>query len=293
MGLVGLGLASRAAAPLFPGLFRAPSYFTEPWIAAGTLLFVVLLPLYLFKVLSGKARADFVEPERMGALGFVPIALTLVATGLAPYSPGLADGLWWASLVLYAAAFAWGLVRLFQLGLGTTRLTPAWIVLLVGGIVMPAGGVPLGHGDVAQWAYCASVLAGLLLVVPLWKRPPLPEASRTAWFILLAPPALIAVHGSALFRHPAFVAVLWIAVAVLAALLWNAKKLLRVPFSETVWAATFPLDAFALAAVRQALAEQSQFWRAAAGVGLVLATLAVLNALARSLMAVTRRKANA
>ena len=35
MGLAGLGLTARAAAPLFPGAIRAPAYFTEVWVALG------------------------------------------------------------------------------------------------------------------------------------------------------------------------------------------------------------------------------------------------------------------
>ena len=283
MGLVGLGLAARAAAPLFPGLFRAPAYFSEPWIAAGTLLYVGLGLLYFLKVVTGRAKEDFVAPERMGALGLVPVGMMLIAAGLTPYQPDLADLLWWKAVVLYALGFAWGLVRLLQLGLATPRLTPAWIVLLVGGIVSPLGGVALGHEVAAKWVFLAGVLGGLLLVVPLAKRPRLPEPGRPAWFILLAPPALVAANGNALFHHPAFVAALWIAVAVLLALLYRARSLLRVPYSETIWAITFPLDAFAFAAARQALAEQSHFWRGVAGFALVLAILAVVFCLYRTL----------
>ena len=284
MGLVGLGLAARAAAPLFPGVFRAPAYFTEPWIAAGALAFVVLGLLFFVKVVTGRAKEDFVAPERMGALGLVPVSMMLIAAGMAPYQPALAGMLWWKALVLYGAGLAWGLWTLFRLGLGTTRLTPAWIVLLVGGIVSPAAGIPLGQAEVARWVFCAAVAAGLLLVVPLAKRGPLPEAARPGWFILLAPPALIAVHGQALFQHPAFAWALYVALAVLAALLFYARGLWRWPVNESVWSLTFPLDAFALAASRQALLEQSAAWRAVAGFALVLATLAVVFSLYRTIV---------
>jgi tellurite resistance protein TehA-like permease len=283
MGLVGLGLAARAAAPLFPGVFRAPAYFTEPWIAAGTLLFIVLGLLFFVKIVTGKAKADFIAPERMGALGLIPVGMMLIAAGMAPYQPALADMLWWKALVLYGAGLAWGLVRLAQLGLRTRALTPSWIVLLVGGIVLPTGGIHLGHEEICRWVFCIALLAGLLLVVPLATRPPLPPALRPGWFILLAPPALIAVHGQALF-HPAFAYALYVAIAVLAALLFYARGLWRWPVNESVWSLTFPLDAFALAASRQALREQSEGWRAVAACALVLATLAVVFSLYRTIV---------
>jgi tellurite resistance protein TehA-like permease len=284
MGLVGLGLAARAAAPLFPGVFRAPAYVTEPWIAAGTLLFVVLGLLFFAKVVTGKAKADFVAPERMGALGLIAVSMMLIAAGMAPYQPALADLLWWKALVLYGAGLAWGLVRLAQLGLGTRALTPSWIVLLVGGIVLPAGGIPLGHEALCRWVFCIALLAGLLLVVPLATRPPLPPPLRPGWFILLAPPALVAVHGQALFQHPAFSYALYVAIAVLAALLYFARGIWRWPVNESVWSLTFPLDAFALAASRQALREQSEAWRAVAACALVLAALAVVFSLYRTIV---------
>lgn len=295
MGLVGLGLAARAAAPLFPGLFRAPAYFTEPWIAAGILVFIALVFLYGWKILSqpGEVKADLTDPERMGTLGQVPVGLMLIAAGLAPYLPGPAATIWWVAVALYAAGVAWGVATILRLGLGTKRLTPAWIVLLVGGIVAPAAGIPLGEREASTWLFCAGLVAGLLLVVPLATRGPLPERLRPAWFILLAPPTLVAVHGQALFGHPAFALGLYLAAAVLAGLLYYARGLPGWPFSETVWSLTFPLDAFALASARHALLEQSAAWRAVAGFAMVLAILAVVFAASRTIWSGTRRRIDA
>ena len=50
MGLAGLGLTARAAAPLFPGAIRAPAYFTEVWVALGAIALVVLIGAYLAKL---------------------------------------------------------------------------------------------------------------------------------------------------------------------------------------------------------------------------------------------------
>lgn len=285
MGLVGLGLAARAAAPLFPGVFRAPAYFTEPWVAAGILAFLLVAFLYLWKLVSKpeEVKADFTLPERMGALGQVPVGLMLIAAGVAPYLPGPAATIWWTGIALYAAAATWGVATIFRLGLGTKRLTPAWIVLLVGGIVAPVAGLPLGRREASTWLFCAGLVAGLLLVVPLATRGPLPAPLRPAWFILLAPPTLVAVSGQALFGHPALLAVfIYLALAVLAGLLYYARGIFAWPVNESVWSITFPLDALALAASRHALLTQSPAWRAVAGFSLVLAVLAVTFALYRT-----------
>src|SRR5262245_25038053 len=99
MGLCGLGLAARGAAPLFPGVLRAPAYFTELWVALGVLTFLVLLFLYSLKIVFSFAevKAEFTDPVRLGFCGTLPASCALAAGGLAPYLPPFAEALWWTS----------------------------------------------------------------------------------------------------------------------------------------------------------------------------------------------------
>src|SRR3954470_7768617 len=108
MGLVGLGLTARAAAPLFPGVFRAPAYFTELWAGLGMIAFLFLAFAYLGKILVNPegAKQEFLNPAALGFCGTLPVGMSLVAGALAPYAPALASELWWASVALFAAFFA-------------------------------------------------------------------------------------------------------------------------------------------------------------------------------------------
>src|SRR5258706_15968249 len=103
MGLAGLGLTARAAASLFPGVFRAPAYFTELWVGLGLLAFALLFFLYGLKAVfhPNDAKAEFTNPATMGFCATLPIGMTLVAGGIAPYVPQIADGLWWCGVVLF------------------------------------------------------------------------------------------------------------------------------------------------------------------------------------------------
>src|SRR5712672_4305766 len=114
MGLAGLGLTARAAAPLFPGVFRAPAYFTELWVGLGALAFVLLSLLYVVKIFTNSKAvlAEFLNPATLGFCGTLPVSMSLVAGGLAPYLPGFASDLWWASLALFAAFFVFGAWRI-------------------------------------------------------------------------------------------------------------------------------------------------------------------------------------
>src|SRR4030081_1624832 len=91
MGLAGLGLTARAAAPLFPGVFRAPAYFTELWAALGVVAFVLLVVLYLLKLLlhPQEVKREIADPAQMGFRAALPVGATLVAGGLGPLAaPG-------------------------------------------------------------------------------------------------------------------------------------------------------------------------------------------------------------
>jgi tellurite resistance protein TehA-like permease len=184
-------------------------------------------------------------------------------------------------------------VRLAQLGLGTRELHPGWIVVMMGGIVLPTGGIALGQGELSRAAFLAGALAGLLLVVPLFRAAPLQERLRPTWFILLAPFSLLYVHGAALFHQPAFDLLFYAAIPVLGALLAYARTIHRWGFGPTWWSITFPLDAFALAAARYARENGGAGWRALAGFAIVLATLAVATLIIRSVAEFARRRADA
>src|SRR5436190_126194 len=135
MGLAGLGLSARAAATVFPGFLRAPAYFTEPWVALGALLLAVLLPLYLLKLFKFPAavREDFTNPATLGFCGALPVGMTLVAGGIAPYSALTGNLLWEAGCALLLAFQIWALVRWLSGGIELARLNAGWLIILVGG----------------------------------------------------------------------------------------------------------------------------------------------------------------
>jgi tellurite resistance protein TehA-like permease len=88
MGLAGLGLTARSAATVWPGVLRAPAYFTEPWVLFGFLALLILLVLYGIKLVQNPkaVREDFVNPLTLGFCGAFPVGMSLVAGGVGAYS---------------------------------------------------------------------------------------------------------------------------------------------------------------------------------------------------------------
>ena len=298
MGLAGLGLTARSAAPLFPGTFRAPAYFTELWVALGVLALALLLFLYFLKMLRNPAavRDDFNNPLTMGFCGALPVGMSLVAGGVGAYFPLVGHALWWTSFALLLALQVWGLLRWLTGGIELAKVNAGWLILFVGGIVLPGPGLGLGHDEAARFCFGVSAsVAPLLMAMLLYRAitgPALAEGLRPTWFILLVPPSLIYANGIALYPDAHFLELLYPFALVLAvALLVYARRLAQWPFGAPWWAFTFPLDALAYAAVRYAQEHPSALWKSIAGVALALATLFVAGVLWRTLRSAASRRA--
>jgi tellurite resistance protein len=292
MGLAGLGLTARAAAPLFPGVFRAPAYFTELWVALGVLALAVLFPLYLVKLarFPQAVKAEFTNPAQMGFCAAFPVGVTLVAGGLGPYAPGFARFLWWAGAAMLLAYQVWGLYRLLSGAIELAQVNAGWLILFVGGIVVPGSGIGLGYSDAARFMFgFSAAVAPLIMALLLYRAafvPALAPALRPSWFILLVPPSLIYAHGMVFYGQFFFLENLfYFGIVLAAALLVYARGLARWPFGPAWWTFTFPLDALAFAAVRYAQQHAGPEWRGVAAAAVLLATAFVVMVLVRTLSA--------
>src|SRR6266571_1305248 len=272
MGLAGLGLTARAAAPLFPGVVRAPAYFTELWVLLGVLSFAILLPAYVLKLIRYPAavREEFTNPVQLGFCGALPVGMFLVGGGLAAYFFSLADFIWWLGFALLLAFQVWALARWLSGSIDLAHINAGWLIILVGGIVAPGPGLALGHAEASRFIFGVSAAAAPILMALLFYRAiigvPLPERLRPSWFVLLVPPSLIYANGVALYPGAEFLEPLYFFGLVLAvALLVVSRNFVRWPFGPPWWAFTFPLDALAYAAARYAQDHPAALWKAMAG----------------------------
>ena len=289
MGLAGLGLTARAAAPVLPGFVRAPAYVTEPWVALGALTFLVLLPLYLAKLWRYPAavREEFSNPLTLGFCGTLPVGMFLIGGGLAPYWFALAGAIWWIGFALLLCFQVWTLTRWLAGGIEPAQINGGWLIIMVGGIVAPGPGIALGHAEASRFIFDISATAAPMLVTLLFYRamvsPPLAERLRPTWFILLVPPSLVYANGLALYPGWDFLEPLYpFSLALAVALLVVSRDFRRWPYGPPWWAFTFPLDALAYAAARYAQDHPAPLWKAAAALTLLLAAVFVLIAAAKS-----------
>jgi tellurite resistance protein len=260
MGHAGLGLAWRSA----HHALGWSAVIGEALMAVAALAFLLVAGLYGLKTLlcPRAVRAEFAHPIAMNFFPAISIGLLLLAIGALPYDLQIADWLWrvGAGAHLLLAVIIMG--RWIRQNTEIAHASPAWFIPVVGSIVVPIAGVPLGYPQVS-WLFFA---IGLAFWVPLFTivlyrlifHDPLPPRIAPMLFILIAPPAVgfvayLQLNGGVL--DPLAHGLLAIAGFVALILVSLAGSFLRLQFALSWWAFTFPSAALACALVKyQALA---------------------------------------
>jgi tellurite resistance protein len=250
MGLFGLGLGWRAAAPAY----ELPPAIGDMILGAVALLYLFALVAYLAKPLrrAGVLLEEMqVLPGRAG-LAAASLSLMLLAASLAPLAPVLAQGL---------AVLAFGvhltlvvlLVHVLRAGPPEGRVvTPVFHLSFVGFIIGGVAANALGYPQIARLVLWAMILPATLIWAMsarqlLRQLPPAPLRPLLA--IHLAPASLftIVAQGAGLGGMATAFGALAVVLAV--ALLASGRWLTEAGFSGLWGAFTFPLSAFVTAMI--------------------------------------------
>ncbi len=276
MGLCGFTLALRAGETSL-GLTHLLSG------AAHGLTMAVLVAVSLAYLAKGiRHPADVVaewrHPVKLAFFPAISISLVLVSIVMLAPAPGIARALWLIAvpvqLVLTLAVVSgWISARAFQHG----HLSPAWFIPAVGNVIVAIAGVPLGYIEISWFFVSVGLIFWVVLLTLVMNRlifhDPLPERLQPSLVILIAPPAVgylawVELVGGVdafarVLLNGAYFFVLIVALQL--------PRLLRLPFSLTFWALSFPVAAVTSASFAHAEAVGSTGHRV---IGVVL--LAVL-----------------
>ncbi len=286
MGLAGLSLAFHRAAPLMGDAAGAAG------LAIGLLAGAAFATLAVATVVRARRHAaawaeDRRHPVRHTQIATLPISALLLAT--VAVAAGLRgvwiDALWWAGSLAQWFVTTWLLSRWWRGpkagGLEWASVTPALFIPIVGNVLAPLAGVPLGHLEWAAaqfgvglmfWPVVLVLLVMRLALHGLWPERLLPSA-----FIFIAPPAAVGLSALQFGAPPLVGWALW-GMALFSAA-WAAslaRRMASLPFGLAHWSMSFPLAA--LAALTLRLAPSGPV--AAAGVALLALSSLVIAALA-------------
>lgn len=262
MGLAGLSLAWHGAGRLMGEMATGAALVAG---AAAALVAAVLAVASLLRWQRHREAwaEDLRHPVRHPFVAAMPISLLLLATvAVALFGPSrLALGLWAAGSLWQLGVTAWVLSRWWRGnqagGLQWAGITPALFIPIVGNVLVPLAGVPLGqvHWSLAQfgvgllfWPVVTVMIGVRVAVAGAW-----PERLRPASFVFIAPPAVV---GLALLQFGAPESLAWGLWGMAAfSLVWAATQapaIAALPFALPHWGLTFPLAALAALTLRLA-----------------------------------------
>ena len=184
MGLCGLSLAWHRAQRVFGDMADGVALVVA---VLALLLFVVLLVASVLRAVRYPAALadDLRHPARHAFVAALPVAvLLLAATGVALMGPSLGwNLLWWLGALTQLWATVWVLGRWLApatpgQGPGNTGLwpavTPVLLIAVVGNVVAPLAGLPLGHtlwsaAQLGIGVFFWPIVLALVLVRLAWR----------------------------------------------------------------------------------------------------------------------------
>ncbi len=278
MGLAGLAIAWQKAQTVF----ALPLDLATPILVFAGALFCVLLALYLTKVRRWRTAvtAELDNPIQLNFFPTISISMLLLAAATLPHSPGVAGILWvtGSSLHLLLTLYVMG-VWIHHDHFEIHHINPAWFIPVVGNVLVPIAGGPLGFPEVAWFYFSVGILFWLILFTIIVYRMlfhhPLEERLMPTFFILIAPPAVgflayLQLTGD---LDPFARVLYYIGLFLTLLLATQIGRFLRIPFYLSWWAYSFPLAAIATATL--VMYEQTGL-SAFAGLAWVLLTLVTL-----------------
>jgi tellurite resistance protein len=287
MGVAGLSLAWHRAGSLMGEMAGGIALVFG---ALAALIFVALAVGTLLRLQRHPEawQEDLRHPVRHAFVATMPISLMLLGTvSVALFGPNaVAAGLWWVGSVGQLGVTFWVLARWWQPkaqgGLQWAAVTPALFIPIVGNVLAPLGGVPLGHElwamaqlgvGVLFWPVVWTLLMARILVQGAW-----PERLLPMNFIFIAPPAVVGLAVLQLGAPAQGGWLLWgMAMFVAAWVASLAPRLRTLPFALPHWGVSFPLTA--LTALTLKLATPGSAMAVLGPVLLALSTLVILSLL--------------
>ena len=264
MGLCGLALAFHRAVPLMG----------ETAGAAGLILGLIALVTFLVLAVATVLRAqrypqawseDRRHPVRHTFIAALPVALMLLATVAVAAELHIGElrplilAVWGSGAVAQLYLTLWVVSRWWKGngagGLQWASATPALFIPIVGNVLAPLAGVPLGLEAWAAAQFGVGLLfwpaVMLLLILRIAVQGMWPERLLPSTFIFIAPPAVVGLSalqmgapllvGWSLWGMALFTA-LWCSVLV--------QRIAAQPFGLPHWGLSFPLAALAALTLR-------------------------------------------
>lgn len=294
MGTGGLGLSWRVA----HRVLGVPELVSHVALGFAGVAFAAILALYGAKALRhGEAMAaEFRHPVQVNFFAAISVALIVLSAAATPVLPALARALWIAGALLHLGLALVIIRRWLTHSQDEKQASPAWFIPIVGNILVPVAGVPLGFVDLSWFFFAVGFFLWLpFLAIMLHRLIFMPELSGKACptvAILVAPPAVgfLASHALLGGLNPLSQLLFYLGLFMALVLVSLEDVIRRLDFTLSWWAFTFPAAALATAALVFHSDVGSTATLAIAVTLLMAATAIVLTVFTYTVQALVRRR---
>ena len=255
MGWSGLALAWHRAAGGLGDLAGAIAVACAI-VAAAIFVAVALGSLVRWQRHPKALAEDLRHPVRHAFAAALPVSLILLSTdavALLGPQPWIVVP-WMIAVLLQATVLFWVFARWFSGKKQWPGVTPVLYIPVVGNILIPLAGIPLGYPMVSWFFFGIGMFFWPVLTAMVFVRQvqqPMPDRLMPSWFILVAPPAVGATSASVLGAPtPVAMAGLGIATLCVVAAASRVPTIVKQPFAMPFWAMSFPLAALTALVLR-------------------------------------------
>ncbi|HHS99766.1 MAG TPA: C4-dicarboxylate ABC transporter [Thiomicrospira sp.] len=297
MGYSGLTLAFQKAHELLGisvHVFHTLAFLT-------LLFFTAISATYLIKILK-HSQAAIDEFNHPVALHFFPtFSISLLLMSLI-----------FKDISFELAQFMWGLGAFIQFGLllyilnnwihhekwQITQMNPAWFIPVVGTIVIPIGSVHFANIELGWFFFSIGLVFWILLnsivMYRLFFHHPMLKMLEPTLFIFIAPPAVgfisyMSLEGMGGVNEFARI-LYYIGLFLTILLLSQLPRFIRVPFSLSWWAYSFPLAAITIASFIMYEQLELEIFNLISSFLLALLSALILHLTIKTFMAIKNKK---
>lgn len=295
MGMAGFSIAITRAEAIYhlqPGVALSLSYAT-------LVLFVSLLVIYLFKMIKEKEAVikEFHHPIKISFFPTISISLLLLSICMLHNDVTLAYLLWVLGTLMHLGFTlyvmnAWINHDYFEIN----HMNPSWFIPIVGNILVPIAGVPLGYTDISWFFFSIGIVFWPVLLSIIFYRiifhPALPGKLIPTFFILIAPPAVGFLSYMKLTGEmDNFARILYFSGLFFTLLVFTQyHKFSKLNFFLSWWAYSFPLAAMSIATMVMYQHTQNVVFSIIAMALLALLTLFISMLIIKTFRAVLERQ---
>lgn len=292
MGLGGLTLAWKTAGQQFgPHIYQSLGILTTAVLLAITLIYAAKIIRY--------PRAVFAElrhPIRLNFFPAFPISLLLVSA-IWEQNHLLSLSLWVAGAAIQLSLTVYILNGwIHHTHYKLVHANPSWFIPVVGNIVVPVAGAQLGYTEISWFFYSIGIVFWIILFTIVMYRlffyEPLPARIFPMLFILLPPPFIGFVSYTSLTGEiDGFARILYyVGLFLTVLLLSNIFRFIKIPFSVSSWAYSFPVAALAIATAKMSGFFPNFFFITLTPILLFLVTLLLASLVVRTIQAIVKQE---